>query len=242
MARTAPSPEPWPTGDQLTWQVQLRGELDLEVAADVFEFDAFTAPAQAVERLRSRGRRVICYVNVGAYEESRPDAARFPAEVLGAETGADGERWLDIRQWEALKPILLDRLRLCRGKGFHGVDLHNVDGYVHQTGFPLTFDDQLRFNRRLAELARSLGLSPGLKNDLDQVVALEPDFDFAINEECFARGECERLAAFVEAGKPVFHVEYDLEPSAFCTATVGLGFSSIRKDRELGAWRAPCLP
>lgn len=233
-------PRPWPSDIRLTWQWQLRGTLDLDVDADVFEFDAFTTPAESVDRLRKRERRLICYLNAGVYEPDRPDADRFPDELLGAEAGAPGTRWLDIRQWSELEPILRDRLRLCRGKGFDAVDLDNVDGYAHRSGFPLTYDDQLRFNRRLATLARSLGLSPGLKNNLDQVVALEPDFDFAINEECFANRECARLAPFVEAGKPVFHVEYDLMTSEFCTAALGLGFSSIRKSRDLDAWRTAC--
>ncbi|HEX5542401.1 MAG TPA: endo alpha-1,4 polygalactosaminidase [Micromonospora sp.] len=237
-----PSPRPWPTGTYLTWQVQLTGELDLNVDADVFEFDAFTTPVQAVERLRSRGRRLICYINAGVHEASRPDADRFPPHVLGARTGAPDERWLDIREWSALKPILLDRLRLCRGKGFHAVDLDNVDGYLYASGFPLTFDDQLRFNRRVAELVRSLGLSPGLKNNLDQVVALEPDFDFAINEACFLLDECERLSPFIEANKPVFHVEYEIPTVEFCPTALGYGFASIRKDRDLGSWRVACLP
>lgn len=242
MVGATSAPEPWPTAANLTWQVQLSGDLDLEAAADVFEFDAFTAPAHAVGRLRAEGRWLICYVNAGVYEEFRPDADRFPPEVLGAGTGSDGERWLDIRQWSTLEPILRDRLRLCASKGFDAVDLDNVDAYAHDPGFPLTFDDQIRFNRRLAKLARASGLSPGLRNDLDQVVALEPDFDFAVNEECFARDECERLTAFVEAGKPVFHVEYDLPTAAFCPTTAGLGFSSIRKNRDLDAWRASCSP
>ncbi|HEX6969161.1 MAG TPA: endo alpha-1,4 polygalactosaminidase [Micromonosporaceae bacterium] len=240
--RSAPTPEPWPSAQILTWQIQLTGELDLDTTADVFEFDAFTAPAEAVERLRARGKRLICYVNAGVYEESRPDAGRFPAATLGATAESDGRRWLDIRQWSALEPVLRDRLRLCRGKGFHAVDFDDVDGYTHVTGFPLTYDDQLRYNRRLATLARSLGLSPGLRDDLDQAVALEPDFDFAVNEECFVHGECARLSAFVEAGKPVFHVEYDLATDHFCPAALGLGFSSIRKSRQLDAWRIPCLP
>ena len=47
-----------------------------------------------------------------------------------------------------------------------------------------------------------------MKNDLDQVSALVGDFDFAINEECLAWDECNRLTVFVDANKPVFHVEY----------------------------------
>jgi hypothetical protein len=230
----------WSRSPTTTWQVQLRGALDLTVPADVFELDAFTAAAADVDTLHAAGRRVICYVNAGTYENFRPDAARFPADVLGAAAGEPGERWLDIRRWTTLRAILEDRLRLCRGKGFDAVELDNVDGHTRASGFPLTPDDQLVFNRQLAALARKVGLSPGLKNDLDQAVALEPDFDFAVNTECFRLDECERLRPFVEAGKPVFHLEFDAPTDAFCPTTRGWGFASIRKRPELDAWREPC--
>jgi hypothetical protein len=236
-----PVPQPWATVPATTWQWQLSGDLDLTVDAEVFALDAFTTPAAAVHQLRDRGRRVICYVNAGAYEHFRPDADRFPAEVLGASDGSPDRRWLDIRQWPVLEPILADRFRLCRGKGFQAVVPDNMDSYLKKTGFPLSYDDQLQFNRRLAALARSIGLSPGLKNDLPQVTALEPEFDFAVNEGCFRQRECDRLEPFVNRQKPVFHVEYDTPTADFCATTIGYGFASIRKDRGLGVWRAPCL-
>lgn len=237
-----PKPRPWPSGTPLTWQFQLTGDPDVTADADVFALDAFNTPADALDRLRGRGKRTICYVDAGAWQKSAPDADRFPTELLGASTGRTGERWVDVRQWGLLEPILADRFRLCRGKGFNAVATAHVDGYAHDPGLALTFDDQLAYNRRLAALIRSIGLSPGLVNDVDQVAALEPDFDFAVNEGCFAAGECDRLLPFVAAGKPVFHVEYDEVTATFCPTTLGLGFASIHKERDLGAWRAPCLP
>jgi len=223
-----------------SWQWQLSGELDLEAEARVFVLDPFTTPAEDVRRLAGRDRRLVCYVEVGTYRPDRPDAARFPAPVLGATTGRDGGRWLDIRQWEMIKPVLADRFRLCRGKGFEAVMPAHMDGYAQRSGFPLTFDDQLVFNRRLAGLIRSLHLSPGLTNDIDQVMALQPEFDFVVNEGCFRRDECARLLPFVEAGKPVLHVEYDQPATTFCVEAVGYGFVSMRKNRSLDAWRDPC--
>jgi hypothetical protein len=237
---TPSSAGPWRPEPVRSWQWQLTGELDLTVDAEVYELDAFTTAAADVERLHAAGRRVICYVNAGAYEDFRPDAARFPASVLGRSNGWSGERWLDIRQWSALEPVLADRIGLCQRKGFDAVEADNVDGYANRSGFPLTADDQLVFNRRVAALAHANGLAVGLKNDLDQAVALEPDFDFAVSEECFRYAECERLVAFTSAGKPVFHVEYDLGPAEFCERSRTFGFASMRKRPELTAWRDPC--
>jgi hypothetical protein len=236
-----PVPPPWPNGPAPTWQWQLSGEIDPTVDAEVFVLDPFAASADLTHRLRQRNRRLVCYVSAGIYEETRPDASRFPGATLGASAGPGGRRWLDVRQWDALRPILADRFRLCRGKGFDAVVPADVDGYLRSSGFPLSFDDQLLFDRRLAALARSIDLSPGLGDDVSQVAALAPDFDFALNEECVRLRQCDRLLPFTDAGKPVFHVEYEGTTAEFCTISLGYGFSSIRKDRGLGAWRAPCL-
>ncbi|MGI5213640.1 endo alpha-1,4 polygalactosaminidase [Plantactinospora sp. CA-290183] len=231
---------PGPTGPAISWQWQLTGPVDVTVDADVFALDGFRTPVEDIYRLRALDRWLVCYVEAGIHHDFRPDAGRFPAAVLGRPTGTNDGRWLDIRQWSALEPILADRFRLCRGKGFTAVLPAGMDGYAHRSGFPLTFDDQLRFNRRLAALARNTGLSPGLTNDLDQALALEPAFDFAVTEDCFRRRQCQRLLPFVEAGKPVFHVEYRAAIADFCTTTRGYGFASIRKDRDLGARRDVC--
>jgi hypothetical protein len=230
----------WRAEPGLTWQWQLTGELDLDVDADVFELDGVTTPASAVQRLRAKGRRTICYVNAGAYEDFRPDAGRFPAAALGRDNGWPGERWLDIRRWSELSPVLADRFRACRDKGFDAVEADNVDGYANDTGFPLTAGDQLAFNRRLARLAHSLGLAIGLKNDLDQAAQLAGDFDFAVNEECVRYAECGKLAPFTAAGKPVFHVEYDLPTAQFCPTARRAGLTSMAKRPPLDAWREPC--
>ena len=39
------------------------------------------------------------------------------------------------------------------------------------------------------------------------------DFDWALNEECVQYQECDQLTPFIEAGKAVFGVEYQGDPS-----------------------------
>ncbi|WP_319458830.1 endo alpha-1,4 polygalactosaminidase [Micromonospora sp. RTP1Z1] len=237
------APTPWPAESTRgwQWQWQLSGPLDVTVEADVFLLDPVRTTSTETAALRARHRRLVCQVRVGTYAGTDPDASRLPTAVRGAAVaGRPGSRWLDVRRWDTLEPVLADRFRLCRGKGFGGVALADADGYLHRPGFPLGFDDQLLFNRRLATLARSLDLSPGLVNDVPQVAALAPDFDFAVNEECVRLRECAKLLPFADAHKPVFHVEYAGSPAGYCVTTVGYGFTSIRKDRDLDAWREPC--
>ena len=238
-ART-PSGDRWRPRPGTDWQWQLSGRLDTSVDVPVYDIDGFDHPAATVADLHRRGRKVICYLSTGAWEEFRPDAARFPASLLGLGNGWEGERWLDIRRTDVLGPLMAARLDMCRAKGFDAVEPDNMDGYRNRTGFPLTAADQLRYNRLIAALAHDRGLAVGLKNDLDQIPQLVGDFDFAVNEQCAQYGECERLTPFVRAGKAVFHVEYERETGEFCPQATRLGLSSMRKRYELDAWRRPC--
>ena len=224
-----------------TFQVQYSGTLDLVVPATVYDLDGDETPASTVAALHSAGRHVLCYVDAGSWESYRADAAAFPAAVLGKTMeGWPDERWLDIRQIDALAPILRARLDTCAARGFDGVDPDNVDGHANDTGFPLTAADQLRFNRWLAAEAHARGLAVALKNDSQQAAALEPDFDAAVVEQCLEFDECELYRPFVAAGKPVFDIEYSLAPGAFCPAAAQLGFEIIAKRLELDAYRVSC--
>lgn len=234
------TPSYWVPARGTSWHIQYTGTLDTSLPVAVYNVDGFDTPAPTVAALEASGRRTICYISAGSYEDWRPDAASFPESVLGRSNGWAGERWLDIRQLEVLKPILTSRIRMCRDKGFSALDPDNVDGYANSTGFPLTGADQLAFNRWLAATAHAHGLSVGLKNDLDQVSALAADFDFAVNEQCFQYAECQALTPFTDAGKAVLHIEYSTSPASYCPTTTAMGFSSLLKNLDLSAARQPC--
>jgi len=213
----------------------------VSVPAQVYDVDLFDTSVDQVRHLHALGRKVICYLDVGSYEPDRPDSAKYPRALLGRSLdGWPNERWLDIRRLDLLGPLIAARMDLCAAKGFDGVEPDNVDGFSNDTGFPLTAAEQGRFNTWVAELAHRHGLAVGLKNDLDQVSALQPSFDFAVNEQCVQYHECASLSPFVRAGKAVFHVEYHLPLARFCPVTRPLGFSSMKKRPSLDAARWPC--
>ncbi|GAA0625514.1 endo alpha-1,4 polygalactosaminidase [Streptomyces crystallinus] len=236
----APTPSRWQPRPGVAWQWQLTGKLDPTVDVPVYDVDGFNVSKAQVDDLHRRGRKVICYVSTGAWEDFRPDAARFPKSVLGKGNGWKGERWLDVRRTDVLGPLMAKRFDMCREKGFDAVEPDNMDGYANETGFPLSGAQQLAYNRLIARLAHDRGLAVGLKNDLDQIPDLVRDFDFAVNEQCAEFGECDALGAFTRAGKAVFHVEYDKAPAGFCSLARELRLSSMRKELELGVWRAAC--
>jgi hypothetical protein len=222
------------------WQWQLTNPVDTSVDVPVYDVDSTYTDAATVAALHAKGRKVICYVNAGAWENFRPDRNAFPTTILGSADGWPGEQWLDIRQISVLQPIMAARFAACRAKGFDGIEADLVDSYTDRTGFPITAADQLRYNLMLAGLAHNLGLSIGLKNDLGQVSQLVGVFDFSIDEQCFQYSECDQLLPFIKAGKAVFEVEYQLSNDQFCAQASAMGFSSMRKNMALDPPRWPC--
>ncbi len=208
----------------------------------MYDIDLFDAPQATIDQLHDAQRAVVCYLSAGSWESWRPDAADFPATVLGdpLDPPFADERWLDIRQLAILGPILAARFDLAAAKGCDGVEPDNVDGYANSTGFPLSYQDQIAYNLMLASMAHERGLSVGLKNDLDQLADLSTSFDWALDEQCWEFGECGRLAPFVAQGRAVFGVEYSGDPALFCPPLNALGYSWLKKRLDLDAWRVDC--
>ena len=92
-------------------------EIDTSIAAEIYNLDLFETDPKLIDRLHGQGRRVICYMSVGTVEDWRPDAKAYPASVVGeAYAGWPGERWLDLRAFEAIGPLIRARLDLARKK------------------------------------------------------------------------------------------------------------------------------
>ena len=244
-AAQSPTTGPFPNGVDLTWDIQLAGiDLDRLTAVDVVEIDGAEATAGDVDALHDAGIFAICYVNAGAWEEWRADAARYPEGIIGSEyPGWPGERFVDIRALETLGPILESRLDTCAAKGFDAVDPDNVDTWDAETGFDLTRDDQLLFNRWLADQAHARGLAIGQKNAPDLAADLVDDFDFAVTEDCLVDDWCDAMQRYASAGKPVLMVEYTdrgLSDGEICALAEGSFGHVVIKHRDLDAWSAHC--
>jgi len=246
---TQHAPSWWHPAPGLTWQWQLDEEVDTSVEADVYDIDLY-APQEVIDELHARGVRarrgvrVICYISVGSWEDWRPDADRFPPEVLGRDyEGWPGERWLDIRRLDLLAPIMRARLDLCAARGFDGVEPDNIEIHTNRTGFPLTYADQLAYARWLADEAHARGLAIGLKNAPDMVADSLEFFDFAITEDAFYYHWIEEMLPFVKAGKAIFAAEYTdtgVDFEAACAWGREHNVSFILKNRILTAFRVTC--
>ena len=230
-----------------SFSLQFVEPINTSYDTDIYDLDAFDTDVSLITDLHAQGKKVFCYISVGSWEEWRPDAADFPPEVIGNDyDGWAGEKWLDIRRIDLLGPIMRARLDMCVEKGFDGVEPDNVDLHWADTGFPISYEDQLAYNIWLSGEAHARGLSIGLKNDSDQAEDLLPYFDWALTESCFHGNWCADLQPFINARKPVFSAEYtDLMSAAefqnnICPQAALSGEYAFLKNRNLDAYRETC--
>ena len=228
----------WKPSPGTNWQWQLTGTIDQTVNASVYDIDGFDNDEGVVKALHAQGRKVICYLSVGSFEDWRPDAKSFPAAVLGNEyPGWPGERFVDIRA-EALRMIMAQRLDLCQQKGFDGIEPDNMDVYAAKSGFPLTEKDGIDYANWLAGEAHARGLNIGQKNAPELAKQLEPSFDWVLTEDCFDQGWCADVSVYVDHQKPVFMSEYTdtgVDFGAACSWGKPKKYSPILKGRDLDA-------
>jgi len=233
-----------------SWQWQLSGNVNTSYPVELFDIDLFDTDQAVIDDLHAQGKKVICYFSAGSYENWRSDKAAFDSSVLGNNLdGWAGEKWLDISS-DLIRPIMQARLDLAQSKGCDGVEPDNVDGYTNNTGFALSANDQLNYNKFLANEAHKRGLSIGLKNNLDQVQELEPHFDFAVNEQCHQYSECDALYPFIDNAKPVFNAEYkqsyvdnsDSQRDIMCTQAYNNQFQTLVLPLDLDdSFRIDCI-
>ena len=225
----------------ISWQWQLQGKLNSSYDVKLYDIDLFDYSKEDIKALHKDGKKVMCYFSAGSYESFREDASSFPKNSLGKTLeGWEDERWLDIKDkriWEIMKK----RISLAKSKGCDAIEPDNIMSYEEDSGFNITKEDQLIYNKNLAIWAKEQSLTIALKNDLLQVKELLPFFDLALNESCHKYQECELLIPFIKSKKPVLNVEYDdkyiqnknHERDKLCESSKALGLKTLILPLEL---------
>src|SRR5690348_7090158 len=77
----------WMPPLQTSWQWQLTTPVNLSVNASMYDIDMFDNSASVVASLHAAGRKAVCYIDVGTWENWRPDASQFPSIVKGRSNG-----------------------------------------------------------------------------------------------------------------------------------------------------------
>ncbi|KAJ5613585.1 hypothetical protein N7528_007239 [Penicillium herquei] len=244
----------WQPDVGVKWQIELLYALnDTSAEAHIYDIDLFDNPNSTISTLQSMGRKVICYFSAGTYENWRSDADEFKSSDLG-ENLSDwpGEKWLDTNS-QNVRKIMQQRLDLAVSKGCDGVDPDNIDAYDNKNGLDLTEDDAIDYVNWLASEAHGRNLSLGLKNGGDIIDSVIDNMQWSVNEQCAQYDECDTYAAFIDADKPVFHIEYpkgddtdndnnvtSKQKNTACNAANAGNFSTVIKNMDLDNWVEYC--
>jgi hypothetical protein len=259
----------WAPGTQpLPWQWELDHEIVTSSTIDmgtgdttylgaaaaapvVYDVDGFDNSAADVSALHALGNKVICYIEVGAAENYRPDYGQFAAADLGStEQGYPDEKYININS-AAVVVIMKARVGMCSTKGFDGIEPDIDDSYTDGTGFTITEAQNVAYLATLSDYAHSLGIAWGLKNGGDGgdpgtfVPDMLPHVDFAVVEEPFFLDTIGFFHPLLySAGKALFVAEYTNDTSSsstFCPKAIADHTNAALFDVNLdGMVRDPC--
>ncbi|CAO1626334.1 unnamed protein product [Parajaminaea phylloscopi] len=245
----------WQPNAGAQWNIQLLKPLTASQVGSypIWDIDLYDNTAATIASAKAKGTKVICYFSAGSYENWRPDAKNWTKADYGKGLdGWDGEWWSNTKS-SNVRDIMRKRLQLAASKGCDGVDPDNIDAYNNDNGLGLTQADAIDYVQFLATEAKALGLSIGLKNSAEIIPSVLSSMQWSVNEQCAQYNECEPYAAFIKAGKPVFHIEYPKgdktnnnkavtgsKATKACTAKGADNFSTLIKNINLDGWTQTC--
>ncbi|OUM69003.1 glycoside hydrolase family 114 protein, partial [Piromyces sp. E2] len=158
--------------------------------------------------LHKNGQKAICYFSGGSSERNKPDYNAFQkAGVISNVVSDWGNKLIDIRKIDKLKPLFRDRFRRAVKYGCDGVEVDSI-GVPEEMIESITKSHTFNFAKMLAETAHNENISIGLKNCPHLAKDLVSYFDFAIVESCADYNECKKFSEFTKNKKAVFIVQY----------------------------------
>jgi len=209
-----------------------------QTTIDYGDGDPVTVPAGALAgtlaQLHARTPRpiVICHVETGLLELTRPDARKFPGynanaaaipddpmapaagSVIGWSVGSKSLRLLDIR--EASRPrwiaIMFKRFDLAKQIGCDGVEPSHNDVAQYPSGFAATALESYSWYAEVAKQGHARMLSTGMKNGnalAGQADMMADKFDWLMIERCGEYDDCASSRPFLNLMKAVFAIDYD---------------------------------
>jgi hypothetical protein len=252
--------------DNSNWQIILSSTLSISAPLEpsdavTWDLDLFLTSSDIIDRLKVQGKTVFCYFSSGTSLPDQSDLSGLLPEDYGDSIPDwPDERWLDLRS-ERVWNVMAGRITLAAQKGCDAIDpdrigkwLNNMrwlrkflrevaDGYSTGGGggfsSALTASDSTKFLKRMAGMAKSNGMSIGVKNAMEILDSVQGDVQFAVNEGCVINSDCNKYDAFIASGKPVFHIEYGRgnQASEFCRNSQ---LNTVIKNSDLDGWVHYC--
>ena len=213
-----------PTPDTPTFSLQYQGAIVVRPRTYAV-VDLFDVSDEDLAKLHAAGVKTIAYFS-SQYEEWRPDMKDVP---FGKPLGDwKGENYLDPTA-ERTREIMTARIAKAKARGFHAVDVDNVDFQGRDTGFESSKATAIGFVRFLAETAHAHGLKFSLKNAIELIPDVKDVVDMYQNESCHKYSEC----GAYDGLSPVFNIEYERPEKLH----VRPGFYTILKHQQkMDAW------
>jgi len=232
---------------ETSWHVQVTPEINTSYSVDLYVIDLFDVDQGAIEALLGAGHQVMCFFSCGTAEDWRSDYVEFDGGELGNSAYGLHEFWIDVRS-ENVYRIMRARLDLAASKGCSGIVPVLSENHNESTGFTISHDEQLAYNRALANAAHRRGLAVAHTNNLGQITLMLDYVDATSNEQCHQFNECGTLAPFPAAGKPIFNQEYAdtyndalLRADLICSSALSANMRTLIVPTQLnGAFRVSC--
>jgi len=135
--------------------------------------------------------------------------------AIGWSLGVASQRLLDIREASrgAWTKYMFKRFDLAKQIGCDGVEPSHNDVAVYANGFPAGATDSFSWYTEVATQGHMRKLSTGMKNG--DTVPSQPDmeapnFDWMMVERCGEFDTCDATRSFINLGKPVFAIDYNV--------------------------------
>ena len=189
------------------WQIGLNAPRQRtgSSAVDIYDVDGFLTTPSQLHRLHTAWQaatlphpKAYCYLDL-AWEDYRPDGSpttqggAWPARTLGnIYYGYPQERWVDLRQLTALKPMIDARIAMCARKGFDAIEMDDIDSFepASTSGFNLTPGDAQAFLASTFNQIHRAGMTVLWKNTGILSWWGRDYADGAVVEECYVYSEC----------------------------------------------------
>lgn len=196
----------------------------LSTKGDLIILDANLQSAATIKKQKAQGKKVICYISAGTIENWRSDAKKaMDTASLGKKyKGFEStEQWVNILEWQSVKPIMESRINQAASKGCDGVEFDNIDCWDHGSqcvpgaSKPQLKKKQIEYIKWLSQTAHSKGLAVGLKNVNGIASEVLSYGDFAI-EEGNPASEFSKFGKFTSQNKAVISVQYSDQGGNVC--------------------------
>ncbi len=231
------------------WILSIDNYENINFKSQIIDLDVLDTPKKVIDILHKDLNIVIWYINVWAIENYRDDYKDFSDEIVWrVYPWWEDEKFLDIKNYDKFKYLILNRLDIAKEKWFDWIEPDNMDTFDNQeeTWFKITKEDEINYIKWLNKEVKKRWMfliqknAPELSNSLDDIL------DWVLIEWAFYNNIFKYYLNYIKKWKIVLNVEYtdntnkDYFLQYVCKKSNELWFISILKNRDLDDFILEC--